>query len=208
MLIPLLEHQDLLLHRQGWVRREDLSHCADKLKQGQTAKFIMQQARTTKLSQEQRGGHVAVKPHLNYSELAGPGFLLTAGCCTGSTSGMLQQPLLLRDASANLSFQAQCLTEPKTFVLTGRANYPDNAFLIKNQLRAKLRDFPFAQASVASVFSGKEGAWRFPSHILLLSVDMSLGETAGAECFSLMFIIQVYCSLPINPTVGSHGAAA
>lgn len=63
-----------------------------------------------------------------------------------------------------------CATEPKTFVLTGRANYPDNAFLIKNQLRAKLRDFPFAQASAASEFSGKEGAWRFPAHILLPTV--------------------------------------
>lgn len=89
--MPVLKHQYLLLHKQGWVRREDLSHCADKLKQGQKAKFIMQQARTTELSQEQRGGHVAVKPHFNYSELAGPGFLLSRGCCNGSISGMLQQ---------------------------------------------------------------------------------------------------------------------
>lgn len=51
-----------------------------------------------------------------------------------------------------------CMKEPKTFVLAGRANYPDNAFLIKNQLRAKPRDFPFALASIASASSGKEGA--------------------------------------------------
>lgn len=48
-----------------------------------------------------------------------------------------------------------CMTEPKTFVLTGRANYPDNAFLIKNQLRAKLRDFPFTQASFVFSFLRK-----------------------------------------------------
>lgn len=146
MLVSVLKHQYLLLYKQGWLRREDPSHCTGKLKQGQKAKFIMQQARTTQLSQEQRGGHVAVKPHFNYSELAGPGFFLNCGCCNGSISGVLQQT-----SPSGLT----CTTEPKTLVLTGRANYPDNAFLIKNQLRAKLRDFPFAQASVASVFSGK-----------------------------------------------------
>lgn len=47
MLIPVLKHQHLLLHKQGWLTREDLSHCANKLKQGQKAKFTLQQARTT-----------------------------------------------------------------------------------------------------------------------------------------------------------------
>lgn len=90
----------------------------------------------------------------NYSELAGPGFLLNCGCCNGSISGMLQQTSPSRLTG---------MTEPETFVFTGRANYPDNAFLIKNQLRAKLRDFPFAQASAASVFSRKRGSLEISS---------------------------------------------
>lgn len=92
---------------------------------------------------------MAVKPHFNYSELAGPGFLLNCGCCNGSISGMLQQT-----SPSGLT----CMTEPKTFVHTGRANYPDNAFLIKNQLRAKLRDFPFCTGKCCFSLLRKSGS--------------------------------------------------
>lgn len=136
---------------------------------------------------------MAVKPHFNYSELAGPGFLLNCGCCNGSISGVLQQT-----SPSGLT----CTTEPKTLVLTGRANYPDNAFLIKNQLRAKLRDFPFAQASVASVFSGKgslEISSTHPppdySHVDV-GLDISLGEAVGTVCSSLMYVY--YLSLLLS----------